>query len=327
MRPTQAVKCINEAINNKHSYMLWGPSGIGKSQIVQQIAKSKGIGMIDMRLSTYDPTDLKGLLYFKDDKAVWLSLGELPDVMRDGEEGILFLDEINAAPPATAAAAYRLVLDREIGNYKMPDGWSIVAAGNRESDKGVTYKMPAPLANRFIHGEVETSFDDWIDWALHAGIDDKTISFIRFRPGLLHDFDPAQRAFPTPRSWERASKYNKVADHQTRQELFNGCVGPGPGVEYSAFIKMADDLTDPDMIIMNPEESRVPADLNALYATVGALAARATPANFEAITTYAKRIKKEFQVLLIRDSAIRNRDITRTPEFAKWALANSSILI
>ena len=107
MRPTQAVKCINEAISNKHSYMLWGASGIGKSQIVQQIAKSKGIGMIDMRLSTYDPTDLKGLLYFKDDKAVWLSLGELPDIMRDGEEGILFLDEINAAPPATAAAAVR----------------------------------------------------------------------------------------------------------------------------------------------------------------------------------------------------------------------------
>lgn len=327
MRPNQAAACINEAINRKDSYMLWGASGIGKSQVVKQIAKKRGIGLIDMRLSTYDPTDLKGLLYFKDDKATWLSLGELPDVLRDGEEGILFLDEVNAAPPATAAAAYRLVLDREIGNYKMPEGWSIVAAGNRESDKGVTYKMPAPLANRFVHGEMEVSFDDWVHWATVSGVDDRTVSFLRFRPGLLHDFDPAQRAFPTPRSWERAAGYNNVSDEGTRQELINGCVGQGPGVEYSAFLRMAADLPDPDLILMNPEEAKVPTDLSALYATVGALAARASIKNFANVLIYAGRIKREFQTLLVRDAVLRNRDLTSMPEFGQWAIKNSSILI
>ena len=121
---------------------------------------------------------------------------------------ILFLDEITSAPPAVSAAAYQLILDRRLGAYEVPEGWAIFAAGNRQGDRGVTYTMPAPLANRFSHFEVDTNLDDWVAWAYRNGIDERVIAFLRFRPELLFDFDPAHNpvAFPSPRSWEFAHR-------------------------------------------------------------------------------------------------------------------------
>ena len=327
MKPSDLSGCLDEAVNLRAPCMIWGAPGIGKSQVVQQTADRNGMGLVDMRLSTYDPTDLKGIPAIVNNQAVWLNLGDLPQEERDGKEGILFLDEINAAPPATTAAAYRLVLDRKIGNYVLPAGWTIVAAGNRESDKGITYKMPAPLANRFTHFELEPDFNDWCNWALDSGIHHNTISFIRFRPNQLNNFDPTQRAFPTPRMWEQVSKYTDVRDPHRRMQMIQGAVGEGAGIEYASFVKMANELQDPDMILMNPDDAKVPTDLSALYATVGALSVRASESNFDRLMRYGDRLKKEFQVLLVRDSAKRCKEVVNTAAFREWALRNSSVLI
>lgn len=307
--------------------MIWGQPGIGKSQIVSDIAKQHGMGLIDMRLSTYDPTDLKGIPAIVDGKAVWLDLSELPDVVRDGTEGFLFLDEINAAPPATTAAAYRLVLDRKIGNYTLPDGWTIIAAGNRESDKGVTYKMPAPLANRFTHFELEVDYDDWCNWAIDNGMHHNTLSFIRFRPSELNNFDPTQRAFPTPRMWQRADQYISIQDPATRSHMIRGAVGDGAGIQFESFIQMAHQLPDPDLILLNPDEAKVPKDVSAVYATVGALSVRASESNFDRIMRYADKLKMDFQVLLVKDSSRRCPAVANTQAFANWALRHSDVLI
>lgn len=327
MKPSLLKDCIEEAHSVKAPCMIWGAPGIGKSQIVKEFTSECDMGLVDIRLSTYDPTDLKGIPAIINGKAEWLNLSELPDAERDGEEGILFLDEINAAPPATTAAAYRLVLDREIGNYKLPDGWTIVAAGNRESDKGVTYKMPAPLANRFTHFELEVDFDDWIKWALDRNVNHNLLSYIRYRPVNLNNFDPTQRAFPTPRMWEQVNKYVNIKNHRTRHSMICGAVGEGVGTEFESFLKMADQLPDPDMIIMDPDGAKVPTDLSAIYATVGALSVRASESNFDRILKYGDRLNKEFQVLLVRDSSKRRPEVTNTKAFTDWAIRNTEVLI
>jgi hypothetical protein len=180
--------------------MLWGPPGVGKSQIIAGIAERHGAPLIDLRLSQMEPTDLRGIPFRKGDNVEWSVPAMLPDASRHGPAGILFLDEINAAPPTVSAAAYQLILDRRLGEYVIPDGWAIFAAGNRQGDRGVTYAMPAPLANRFTHYDVEANLDDWIAWALNHGIDARILGFLRFRPDLLFNYDAAHNpvAFPSP---------------------------------------------------------------------------------------------------------------------------------
>ncbi len=180
--------------------MIWGPPGVGKSQLVSQVAKKHDRTLIDIRLSQMEPSDLRGIPFKDGDKVEWAVPSMLPDAQKHGAEGILFLDEITSAPPSVSAAAYQLILDRRLGDYQIPDGWAIFAAGNRQGDRGVTYSMPAPLANRFSHYDFDINLDDWVHWAYQTGIDERVIAFLRFRPDLLFDFDPAHKpvAFPSP---------------------------------------------------------------------------------------------------------------------------------
>ena len=165
MGPKAARKAIRKAINRHRPAFLWGPPGIGKSDIVKQIGAELEREVIDVRLALWEPTDIKGIPYYNADqgKMVWAPPAELPT--NEDSTAIIFLDELNSAPPAVQAAAYQLVLNRQVGTYKLPKGVDIVAAGNREGDRGVTYRMPAPLANRFVHLEMKVDFDDWQDWA------------------------------------------------------------------------------------------------------------------------------------------------------------------
>ena len=208
MRPAQLSTILDReflsAQDGHHTpVMLWGPPGVGKSQIIAQVAARHSVPMIDIRLSQMEPTDLRGIPFRIEDRVEWAIPSMLPDAKRHGPQGILFLDEITSAPPSVSAAAYQLILDRRLGAYQIPDGWAIFAAGNRQGDRGVTYTMPAPLANRFSHFEVEANLDDWVAWAYANKIDERLIGFLRFRPELLFDFDPAHNpvAFPSPRSW------------------------------------------------------------------------------------------------------------------------------
>ena len=197
--------------------MIWGPPGVGKSQLVAEVARQHSVPLIDIRLSQLEPSDLRGIPFRTDELVQWAVPGMLPDTERHGSSGILFMDEITSATPAVSAAAYQLILDRCLGEYRVPDGWVIFAAGNRQGDRGVTYSMPTPLANRFTHFGFDANLDDWVVWAHRHGIDDRVIAFLRFRPELLFDFDPALDpvAFPTPRSWEFAHRALKKFDSKS----------------------------------------------------------------------------------------------------------------
>jgi hypothetical protein len=345
MRPAQLLTILDREFTSTDSghhtpVMLWGPPGVGKSQMVAQIAARHGARVIDIRLSQMEPSDLRGIPFRVGESVEWATPALLPNAERHGEQGILFLDEITSAPPSVSAAAYQLILDRRLGEYQVPDGWVIFAAGNRQGDRGVTYAMPAPLANRFSHFDVETHLDDWVLWAYQNGIDERIIAFLRFRPELLFDFDPAHNpvAFPSPRSWEFAHRgLQKFQDHpDLLQGTLQACVGPAAGIELNAFVNSLEQMPDLDAIVAG-EEVPVPEEIDLQYAVAAALVGRAIRSEsaddrtriIDNILTYAGRFpQREMGVMLVSDM---HRAIGQTlfeaPQFTHWAQAISDIML
>ena len=346
MRPAQLLTILDREYNSTRSghhtpVMLWGPPGVGKSDMVRQIAVKHDAPVIDIRLSQMEPSDLRGIPFRADEQVHWAVPALLPDAERHGPEGVLFLDEITSAPPTVSAAAYQLILDRRLGEYQVPDGWAIIAAGNRQGDRGVTYSMPSPLANRFSHFEVETNLDDWVLWAYRNGIDERVIGFLRFRPELLFDFDPSHNpvAFPSPRSWEFAHRaLHKFGDHdQLLQGSLQACVGPAAGVELTAFVNSLDKMPDLDAILAGDETVPVPSEIDLQYAVAAALVGRAIRAQestdsvevYGRILDYAGRFpQREMGVMLVSDMhrAIGN-DIFEVPQFGNWAQAIADVML
>ena len=345
MRPAQLLTVLERefqaATHGQHTpVMLWGPPGVGKSQMVAQVAERHGMPVIDIRLSQMEPSDLRGIPFRVDNQVEWAVPAMLPDIERHGAQGILFLDEITSVPPSVSAAAYQLILDRKLGAYTVPDGWAIFAAGNRQGDRGVTYTMPAPLANRFSHYDVDVNLDDWVAWAYASNIDERLIGFLRFRPELLFEFDPAHNpvAFPSPRSWEFAHRgLQKFGDVQALLTgALQACVGPAAGIELSAFIENLDKLPDIDAIVRG-EKVRVPKETDLQYAVAAALVGRAIRAKSERnakevyghILAFAGSFsQREMGVMLVSDMyrAI-GQDIFNVPQFSKWANIVADVML
>ena len=251
--PNQAKKSIRKAIKSDRPLFIWGAPGTGKSDIVQQIGAELSRPVIDIRLSLWEPTDIKGIPYYNSDSQtmVWAPPAELPS--DPNSNAIVFLDELNSAAPATQAAAYQLILNKRCGTYVLPKNVSIIAAGNRENDKGVTYRMPAPLANRFVHIELRTDYDDYLDWATANKIHEQVIGYISFAKQDLYGFDPksSSKAFPTPRTWKFVSDLLKDddTDESTLTDLISGTVGEGVAIKFMAHRKIAKQLPNPTEIL------------------------------------------------------------------------------
>ena len=270
--PNSAKSSIKHALLKKRPIFLWGPPGIGKSDIVHQIADTINAHVIDIRLSLWEPTDIKGIPYFDSNanKMVWAPPVELPDaeLAAQHENIVLFLDEMNSAAPAVQAAAYQLILNRKVGTYHLPENVMIVAAGNREADIGVTYRMPAPLANRFVHLEMTVSFDDWFQWAVNNDIHKDVVGFLTFSKKDLYDFDPKSpsRSFATPRSWSFVSELlEDNLDENTTTDLVSGAVGEGLAVKFMAHRKVAADMPNPTDILAGKVKELQKKEISAMY--------------------------------------------------------------
>ncbi len=325
MNPKLIVSSLHTLIETGQPSFLWGPPGVGKSQVVTQVAKELSYQLIDLRAVLLDPVDLRGLPTVTEGAATWCAPSFLPT---EGM-GVLFLDELNAAPPLVQAACYQLVLDRKVGEYELPDGWVVIAAGNRESDKAVTHRMPSALANRFVHLDFEVSVADWLDWADDNGIAEEVQAFIKFRPNLLHDFEPTrhEKAFPSPRSWEFVSGLIKACPApEVEYELFKGTVGEGAAAEFAGFCKVYRKLPDPEFVLKSPEKVNIPEDPATTYALCESVASIASADNADSLMTFASRLPAEFGVLLVRNAVKRDRSIVESGGFSSWATANSDIL-
>lgn len=269
MNPRKLHQFLSTLVSKRlhQSVMIWGAPGIGKSQTVAEVAREAKIELIDLRLSQLAPTDLRGLPVADHDSrtACWYP----PEFLPRAGEGILFLDELNMAPPAMQGIAQQLVLDREVGSYKLPDGWHVWAAGNRAEDGASVFQMPSALQNRFVHVTVEANFDSFRQWALGHGIHERIVAFLAFRPQLLHKRDAAQPAWPSPRAWAAANALFQAG------LTVEPAVGKGAAGEFTAYERVYTSLPDLDSILEGSGKSiAFPSSPDARYATVIGLATR-----------------------------------------------------
>jgi hypothetical protein len=271
--PSEARSRVLRAFKAKRPVFLWGPPGIGKSELVAGLTEDLGGYMIDLRLGQMEPTDIRGIPFFNKNKEVmdWAPPIDLPDeeLAKQYPIVVLFLDEMNSAAPAVQAAGYQLILNRRIGKYKLPDNVVIVAAGNRESDKGVTYRMPSPLANRFVHLEVRADFDSWFQWAVGKNIHKDVVGYLSFAKQDLMEFDAksASRSFATPRSWTFVSQFLQDDDATDAEltDLIAGTVGEGLAVKFMAHRKVAGEMPNPEDVLSGKVKELRTKDISAMY--------------------------------------------------------------
>jgi ATPase family associated with various cellular activities (AAA) len=287
--PNEAKAAIRKCMKVQRPVFMWGPPGIGKSDIVKQLGDEQGREVVDVRLSLWEPTDIKGIPYYNSDSKTmtWAPPAELPT---DPEStAILFLDELNSAAPATQAAAFQLVLNRRVGTYVLPKGVSIVAAGNREGDKGVTYRMPAPLANRFLHLELQHDHADWQEWAVANKIHEQVVGYLGFAKQDLYDFDPksASRSFATPRSWSFVSDLLGDDDlpESTLTDLVAGAIGDGLAVKFMAHRKVAKQMPKPESILKGEIKKLEIKEISAMYSLTISMC-------YELQTAHEKKVKE-----------------------------------
>ena len=282
--PAEARSRIKACFNVKRPVFLWGPPGIGKSEIIQNIVRDYDIKdkngnvvkvghCVDVRLSQMEPTDIKGIPFFNRDngKMDWAAPVDLPDQeMADQYSTIvLFLDELNSAAPSVQAAAYQLILDRRVGKYVLPDNVVVVAAGNRESDKGVTFRMASPLANRLVHLEVRPDFESWFQWAVDAQEHQDVVGYVSFAKQSLFDFEPksASRAFATPRSWHFVSQFLKQEGltNDELRDLISGTIGEGLAMSFMAHRKVASQMPNPIDVLQGKVTELKTKEVSAMY--------------------------------------------------------------
>ena len=270
----QARKALLAAFKTKRPVFLWGPPGIGKSEVVAEITKELGGHMIDLRMAQMEPTDLRGIPFFNRDngKMDWAPPIDLPDEELAAKHPIivLFLDEMNSAAPSVQAAGYQLILNGQVGKYKLPDNVVIVAAGNRESDKGVTYRMPMPLANRFLHIEMRSDYATWLPWAVLNDVHKDVVSYLSFAKNDLYNFDSksSSRAFATPRSWVFVSQLLKQENDMDADTVFTlvaGAVGEGLAAKFAGHRRIAAKLPNPTDILTGKVTDLDVKEVSAMY--------------------------------------------------------------
>ena len=271
----QAKKSLLKAFQVKRPLFLWGPPGIGKSELVEGITRDLGGIMYDLRLGQMEPTDIRGIPFYNKDsgKMDWAAPVDLPDAETASQYPVvvLFLDEMNSAAPSVQSAAYQLILNRRIGKYFLPDNVVMVAAGNRESDKGVTYRMPTPLANRFIHQEMKVDFASWQEWAVQNRIHKDVVGYLSFAKQDLYDFDSksSSRSFATPRSWTFVSQLlDDDGDNDTLTNLIAGTIGEGLAVKFMAHRKVASRMPNPADILAGKVKDLQVKEVSAMYSLV-----------------------------------------------------------
>ena len=331
MNPQSAKRSLEHLTQRKIPVFLWGPPGIGKSSIVAQIAKEQNIGFIDLRLSLLDPTDLRGIPYFHTVKEI--ALWAPPVFLPDGkvEKGILFLDELNTAAPMVQASAYQLILDRKIGEYSLPDGWAIVAAGNRESDRGVVFRMAAPLSNRFVHLEMEVSAPDWKSWARKSNIHPAIVAFIAHREDALFTFGQNDnRAFATPRTWQYVHEIlSSEPEADLLMPLISGAIGEELGASFLGFLSVASQIPDIDAIFSG-ECKEVPKEPSALHILSSSLTMKVNETTsskkLNHLLGYTLAMPAEFAIMIIQDLRERHIELDHLDNWTLWMRKFNALL-
>lgn len=326
MSPSQVKKAVETCMKARLVPLLVSSPGLGKSSIVKQIAEEYGLKLIDCRLSSMEPTDLNGLPWMNQGKAEFHPFDVFPiegtPVPKGYEGWILFLDEFNSASRAIQAAAYRVVLDREIGQHKLHDKCFVVAAGNKMTDNAIVNRLSTAMLSRVVHLNMTVNFDDWkYDFAVPNKVDERVIAYLSMFPTKLMEFDPEKedQTFASPRTWEFVSKLLKAYDKPLDEEaipLLGGAVTVEHASAFVQFCKVFDKLIDIKKIEANPN-IEPPMDTPALWATITHLTNTVTPKNIGKVSTFLKKCPATFQIVFFRSVVLTCPAIRMTPEFGQ----------
>lgn len=326
MSPAQLTQLLQLYIPNRWPVLISGAPGIGKSDIVEQAAHAADHELLISHPVVEDPTDSKGLPFPLPDRsaAQFLPFGDLERALTAGRPLVWFLDDLGQASPAVQAAKMQLLLARRIGEHKLPDHVTFVAATNRRADNaGVSGILDPVLSRFFAVVELVTNIGDWTKWAVAKNLPPELIAFLRFRSDLLsvkrtsRDIEPAT----SPRTWGFVGKILPHVPIDLQTEAVCSAVGKGPGGEFISFLGIYRTLPSIDAILLNPDDAPLPDELSVLHATVAALAVRANDANFERVVRYADRLvaasHREFVAYLVRDAIQRTPTLQNTHAFIR----------
>ena len=339
---SQAPALMQTYIKAGKPIMIHGGTGIGKTSLVAQVASSMGKNFRVIIPSTKGMADYSGLPVpdLKTKTTTWMRPDFLPREDRDGKDGILAIDEINTAPPATQPVLFGLVLDGVVGEHRIAEGWSRVAMGNRIFDGASALRMSTALRARFGHLNIEPDVESFAKYMTQSDDENASLltAFLRFRPALLFcmpgceaqegdyrvSVDRDAMAFPNPRAWESILPFMGYPS-ETRQTLIGAAVGTGPASELEGFIPVATSLPSQTEIESNPSTAAVPTDLAAIYAISAACARWATRKNFAQIMTYAARLGAEYETLTMTDATNRDKDLCETEQYGTWQVEKQGI--
>lgn len=327
MRATLLKETIKSLFPIQRTICIEGSPGGGKTTIVQQVAEELGVPCVERHMPTMLVEDFGILFPNAEDKLNYKLPEWFPVKGKSPERGILLFDDRNQASSDLQKVLANICQARTLHGTPMPDGWQVISTGNRQSDRAGANRVLGHLRNRETVYDLDTHLDDWTAWALQNNVKPELISFIRFRPNLLHDYDPQRDQNATPRSWvEGVSDVLGTVPAEAEYESFKGAVGEGCAAEFVGFIKIFRKLPNPDNILLNPTTAAVPTDPATLYALSGAIAERATENNFERVCTYAERMPPEFSVLTISYAARKKPELANTQAFTKWSIQHQEVL-
>ena len=334
---SQAIPMITEFIKARLVPMIEGSPGMGKSGIVHQIAQSYGLKLIDLRLSQCDPTDLLGFPTIgthidpSKARAGYVPMSTFPLDNEDVPQGyngwLLFLDEFNSASHAVQAAAYKVVLDRMVGQHKLHKNVAIVCAGNKETDNAIVQPMSTALQSRLVHLELIVDAQEWCDWASGHSVDHRITSYIGWKPDAVYSFqaDHTDKTYACPRTWEFADRLLKSVDmtNPLALPMLAGTLSEGIAREFIGYCKVQDKLPKLAQVLAQPETLKVPDDLSTIWALAGFLASQMDDTNCTTLLKYVKRLPIEIQVFCLRDATRRNPALKKHSGLLNWIVTNA----
>lgn len=332
----QAKEMVTDCLFAKLVPMIVGSPGLGKSAIVQEVANDLNLKVIDERLATSDPTDMRGFpnVNRETGRSGYLPMDTFPlegDALPEGYDGwLLFLDELNSADKDVQKAAYKLIYDRMVNQTPLHERCVIVAAGNLDTDNAIVEELSTALQSRMIHMQVALNHEDWLDWSSKAGIDYRVRAYVRFKPTMLFNFNPDHddKTFACPRTWEFASRLIQKKERLsfTDKALLAGTVGEGVGREFAGFCEVIHDLPTIDQVKQAPESTPIPTEPSVQWATAGMIGAHMDADNAAGLIEYIKRMPKEFQVFALRDAVRRDEAMLDIPAVTNWISQNATEL-
>lgn len=327
MRATLLKDTIKSLFPIQRTICIEGSPGGGKTTIVHQVAEELGVPCIERHMPTMLVEDF-GILFPNGDDQLHYKLPDwFPVKGKAPESGILLFDDRNQANGDLQKVLANICQARTLHGVSMPDGWQVISTGNRQADRAGANRVLGHLRNRETVYELDTHLDDWTTWAIDNNVKPELVSFIRFRPALLHDYDPQRDQNATPRSWvEGVSDVLGTVPADAEFESFKGAVGEGAAAEFVGFLRIFRKLPNPDAVLMNPTTADVPSDPATLYALSGAIAERATENNFERVCTYAERMPADFSVLTVSYASRKKPELANTQAFNKWVINHQDVL-